>query len=46
MAKFVKWIKAREDKWYIQLIEAIIYAIMLIIVMICFTGNGQFIYEL
>ena len=46
MAAIVKWWKRLKQTLPGQLILAALYAGMLILVLLCFTGEGQFIYEL
>ena len=46
MASFLKHIKTLKGTPGYRAMELIIYALMLILVFIYFTGNGEFIYEL
>lgn len=46
MASFMKHIKTLKGTPGYRALELIIYALMLILVFIYFTGNGEFIYEL
>ena len=45
MASFLKKLKKRRQTTAWRIGEGVVYAAMLILVMIYFTGNGQFIYE-
>lgn len=45
MAMFLKKIQAFFTTPFGIVVEALIYAAMLILIMTFFTGNGQFIYE-
>lgn len=45
MAKFIKFWKSFRETFLGNIVLAIIYAAMLIIVLTFFTGEGQFIYE-
>jgi len=46
MAAVIAWWRRFRDTLPGQILLAAVYAAMLILVLICFTGNGQFIYEL
>ncbi|MGM9993464.1 MAG: hypothetical protein ACI37R_01900 [Candidatus Avigastranaerophilus sp.] len=46
MAEFIKEIKNLRHTKTGMILEAIIYALMLILICIYFEGNGQFIYEM
>ena len=45
MARFMKKLDQYRKTPAGQVLEAFLYALMLLFVMIYFTGNGQFIYE-
>lgn len=46
MDKFLKWWNQYRNTACGEIISAGIYAGMLILICMCFTGNGTFIYEL
>jgi len=46
MAKFLSWWKKFRETVPGSVITAIYYAVLLILVLLFFTGNGEFIYEL
>lgn len=46
MASFLKHFKTLKGTPVYRVLELMIYAVMLILVFIYFTGNGEFIYEL
>lgn len=46
MASFLKHMKSMKGTPGYRVLEFIVYAVMLILVLIYFTGNGEFIYEL
>ncbi len=45
MADFLKRLKAFFQTPAGQILTAVVYAVMLLLVLMFFTGNGQFIYE-
>ncbi len=45
MAEFLKRCKAFLSTPAGQILTAVVYAVMLLLVLMFFTGNGQFIYE-
>lgn len=45
MARFIKKVNQCRQTPVGQVVEALLYAAMLTLVLIYFTGNGQFIYE-
>ena len=46
MAPVMKWWQRFRETLPGQVLLAAVYGAMIILIMICFTGNGQFIYEL
>lgn len=46
MAPVMKWWRSFRETLPGQVLLAAVYGAMIILIMICFTGNGQFIYEL
>ena len=45
-AKVKSAIKKLQDTFWWQILSAAVYAAMLILVLMFFTGNGQFLYEI
>ena len=45
MARFMKKVRQYRQTPAGRFVEALLYAVMLTLVLIYFTGNGQFIYE-
>lgn len=46
MARVISWWRAFRETLPGQVVLAAVYAAMLVLVLICFTGNGTFLYEL
>lgn len=46
MAALLRWWGRFRETLPGGIVLALVYAVMLALVMVCFTGNGQFIYEL
>ena len=46
MARVISWWRAFRETLSGQVVLAAVYAVMLALVLVCFTGNGTFIYEL
>lgn len=46
MAAVIAWWSRFRETLPGQVLLALVYAAMLALVLVCFTGNGEFIYEL
>lgn len=46
MAAVLKLLKTLPDTPVYRVAEILVYAVMLLLVLVYFTGNGEFIYEL
>lgn len=45
MASIIAWLKKCADSPFGKAVEILVYVVMLLLVLIFFSGNGEFIYE-